>query len=147
MKYRIILLSLSVSLLSCQDDFVNRNPLPGQWQLLGYANEQGQLTDPESDSSTNPLSIRLTDNSVQADLDINNLWARYRLLNDSVLLISDLTYTEAVGTPREQKLLTNFPRDTARYRLQAGTLVLFPTGNNNRAPDTNDTPTVYQRAN
>ena len=146
MRNLVIWLWLGISLLSCQEDSVSpSSSLPGQWALIGFANQQGQLIELEPNRQTNPLSITFTTDTIQGDLDINSMSARYRLLNDTTLLVTNLTYTEALGTPREQNLLRNFPRDTARYTLTADTLILFPASRSNQAPDTDDIPTVYER--
>ena len=141
-----MLLWLSISLLSCKEDSVNQvASLQGHWQFLGFADNQGKLVEPEPNNQPKPVTIQFTPDTVTGEFGFNYLSAHYRILADSILIVSDLNYTEAVGTPWEMKFMDNFPRDTTRYLIEADTLILLPISSSNRTPSTDNMPTVYQR--
>ena len=147
MRYLITLFCISISLLSCRED--SAQPLPslvGEWQLVGFANGQGQIIETQPNSQTKPVTIEFVSDTIKGDFGVNYLSARYRVLDDSTLVVSALTYTEGGGSPWEMKFISNFPRDTAHYQVEKETLVLFPKSVNNQGPFTDDTPTVYQSA-
>ncbi len=116
-----------------------------KWKLLGYGDETGTLVDSIPVAEPHTITVTFGEDSVLADLPINSLHSTYRIVSDTLLMISNLTFTEAIGLPGEQKFIHNFPRDTCRYTLTADRLVLFPMSINNQGKFVDDQPSVYQK--
>ncbi len=147
MKLVTFLWFILIGLSTCQENGSQpANRLNGtKWQLLGYGDQTGTLVDSMPDDEPHTITIIFSEDTVSADLAVNEFFGNYHIISDTLLTIANLVFTEALGSPWEQKFINNFPYDTCRYQLLENRLVLFPMGVNYWGEVVDDQPSVYQK--